>query len=104
MMVFALILLVLVALGLPLFVRPSHIPEPEPIPPTQHLEDRKAAIYDNLRDLQAEYRMGKLSDEDYQRVKRNLQKELATVLAGIEAIEKGESGAAPQSEPAGQQS
>jgi hypothetical protein len=67
-----------------LFVRPEDIPEPVPVSPVQHLEDRKSAIYDNLRDLQFEYRLGKLSDEDYQRTKTALQKELAAVLAEIE--------------------
>lgn len=67
------------------FVRPQDIPEPVPISPIAHLEDRKQAIYDNLRDLQFEYRLGKLSDADYQQTKRSLQKELALVLAEMEA-------------------
>jgi hypothetical protein len=71
-----------------LFVRTSDIPEPLPVSPVQHLEDRKSAIYDNLRDLQFEYRLGKLSDDDYQRTKVTLQKELAGVLAEIEATMK----------------
>jgi rRNA maturation endonuclease Nob1 len=54
----------------------------------QHLEDRKQAIYDNLRDLQFEYRLGKLSDEDYQQTKQALQRELAGVLAEMEATVK----------------
>ena len=77
-------LLVAAILFFTLFVRPGDIPEPVPVSPVQHLEDRKAAIYDNLRDLQFEYRLGKLSDEDYQRTKVSLQKELAVVLAEIE--------------------
>src|SRR5580698_10676549 len=68
-----------------LFVRAKDIPPPEPASPTQYLEDRKAAIYENLRDLQFEYRVGKLSDADYQATKLALQKELAGVLAEIEA-------------------
>ena len=71
-----------------LFVRPQDIPEPVPVSPLQHLEDRKAAIYDNLRDLQFEYRLGKLSDYDYQRTKLILQKELAGVLAETEETTK----------------
>jgi rRNA maturation endonuclease Nob1 len=62
------------------------VPEPVPISPIAHLEDRKQAIYDNLRDLQFEYRLGKLSDADYQQTKQSLQKELAVVLAEMEAI------------------
>jgi hypothetical protein len=71
-----------------LFIRASDIPAPEPVSPLQHLEDRKAAIYDNLRDLQFEYRLGKLSDEDYQRTKLSLQKELAGVLSDMEETAK----------------
>ena len=53
------------------FVRAKDVPEAPPVnPPYQHLEGRKAAIYENLRDLQFEYRVGKLSDEDYQRTKK----------------------------------
>jgi NADH pyrophosphatase NudC (nudix superfamily) len=75
---------VLAALAFPLFIRTQDVPEPLPVSPVQHLEDRKRAIYDNLRDLQFEYRLGKLSDEDYQQTKQALQKELAGVLAEIE--------------------
>lgn len=69
-----------------LFVRIKDIPEPEPVSPARHLEERKAAIYENLRDLQFEYRVGKLSDEDYQQTKQSLQKELAGVIGEINAI------------------
>ena len=68
-----------------LFIRTKDIPEPIPTSPIQHLEDRKHAIYDNLRDLQFEYRLGKLSDEDYRQTKQALQRELATVLSETEA-------------------
>ena len=71
-----------------LAIRDRDIPEPIPVSPTQHLIDRKQAIYDNLRDLQFEYRLGKLSDEDYQQTKLSLQRELAVVLAEIEEITK----------------
>ena len=84
MMTAAAILLVLGALFLTLFIRAKDVPEPVPVSPVQHLEDRKQAIYDNLRDLQFEYRLGKLSDGDYQQTKQALQKELAGVLAEME--------------------
>src|ERR1043166_3771333 len=67
-------------------VRPKDLPQPEPVSPFQHLDERKAAIYENLRDLQFEYRVGKLSDADYQTTKRDLQKELAVVLAEVDKI------------------
>jgi len=69
-----------------LFIRQKDVPEPLPVSPVQHLEDRKQAIYENLRDLQFEYRLGKLSDGDYQQTKQALQKELAGVLAETEAV------------------
>ena len=67
-------------------VRPKDLPEPEPESPFAHLDERKAAIYENLRDLQFEYRLGKLSDADYQATKTDLQKELAQVLAEVDRI------------------
>ncbi len=67
-------------------VRPKDLPAPEPVSPFQHLDERKAAIYENLRDLQFEYRLGKLSDTDYQATKKDLQKELAGVLAEVDRI------------------
>jgi rRNA maturation endonuclease Nob1 len=67
-------------------VRLKDLPEPEPESPFQHLDDRKAAIYESLRDLQFEYRLGKLSDEDYQTSKRDMQKELAVVLADVDKL------------------
>ena len=71
-----------------LHVRAKDVPEPIPVSPIQHLEDRKQAIYENLRDLQFEFRLGKLSDEDYQQTKKALQRELAGVLTEIEDVSK----------------
>jgi hypothetical protein len=80
-------------------VRPKDIPEPEPVSPFQHLDERKAAIYENLRDLQFEFRLGKLSDDDYQSTKKDLQKELARVLAEVDKL-KNAGGAPPVAPPA----
>ena len=79
-------------------VRPQDLPKPEPPSPFEHLDERKAAIYENLRDLQFEYRVGKLSDEDYQQTKQDLQKELARVLAEVDKLKlelAGSNGALP---------
>ena len=84
MIVFLALLVIAGAFAFTLFVRGQDIPEPLPVSPIQHLDDRKHAIYDNLRDLQFEYRLGKLSDEDYQQTKQALQRELAGVLAETE--------------------
>jgi hypothetical protein len=87
-LVIAVAALVAVTLLYTLFVRPADIPAAEPVSPTRHLEERRAAIYENLRDLQFEYRVGKLSDADYQQTKLSLQKELAVVIGEIEHVVK----------------
>jgi len=81
----------LLTIGVLLFilsVRAKDLPEPEPVSPFGRLDERKAAIYENLRDLQFEYRVGKLSDVDYQQTKQDLQKELAGVLAEIDKLKQ----------------
>lgn len=77
-----------------LAVRPKDLPEPLPVSPFDHLDERKAAIYENLRDLQFEYRVGKMSDQDYQQAKADLQRELTGVLADIDKL-KQQLGAKP---------
>lgn len=89
MLVAAATALILIAFGLPLVVRAEHVTPDEPASPTQHLEDRKAAIYENLRDLLGEFQMGKLSPADYAQSKQDLQRELAGVLAAIDAAGGG---------------
>ena len=87
-------------------VRAQDLPEPEPESPFLHLDERKAAIYENLRDLQFEYRLGKLSDEDYQSTKKDLQKELAGVMAEVDRVKlqlqggRGQAPPAPKPKPA----
>jgi hypothetical protein len=81
-------------------VRTSDIPQTEPLSPVHHLEERRAAIYENLRDVQFEYRVGKLSDADYQAVKTNLQRELAGVLAEMDRITGAKPPAKASSKPA----
>jgi hypothetical protein len=78
------------AIGFLLFIRVKDIPKPAPESPFKHLEERKAAIYENLRDLQFEYRLDKLSDADYQATKLELQKDLAQVMAETDRIKAGQ--------------
>ena len=47
------------------------------------LRERKDAVYENLRDLNFEYKAGKLPDVDYVSLKSSLQDEAATLLAEI---------------------
>lgn len=99
-MIFALACLLIIAvLAVTLVIRQKDLPEPEPVSPTAHLEERKKAIYDSLRDLQFEYRMGKLSDQDYAESKLDLQRQLAVVLAEMEKIVGKAAAAAPSAAP-----
>ena len=98
-LIVALVAVVAITLLFTLFIRGKDIPPPDPVSPTQHLDERKAAVYENLRDLQFEYRVGKLSDVDYAKTKLALQKELAVVVAETERVLNG-NGAAPALKPA----
>ena len=52
-----------------------------------YLRERKDAVYENLRDLNFEYKAGKVPDADYQSLKSSLQDEAATLLAEIARLE-----------------
>jgi hypothetical protein len=51
------------------------------------LRERKDAVYENLRDLNFEYKAGKLPESDYLNMKNSLEDEAAALLAEIERIE-----------------
>lgn len=66
-------------------------PEPQvaPSPAAREaafLNERKEVLYENLRDLHLEYRMGKLSDRDYQQLKEHYQQQLAALLHDLEQV------------------
>jgi hypothetical protein len=52
-----------------------------------YLRERKDVVYENLRDLNFEYKAGKVPDADYQSLKSSLQDEAATLLAEIARLE-----------------
>jgi hypothetical protein len=52
-----------------------------------YLRERKEAVYENLRDLNFEYKAGKVPDLDYQSLKSSLQDEAATLLAEIARLD-----------------
>src|SRR3954447_139351 len=55
-----------------------------------YLRERKDAIYENLRDLNFEYKAGKIPDSDYESLKGSLQDEAAAVLAEIAQLDSGD--------------
>ena len=54
-----------------------------------YLQERKEAIYENMRDLNFEQQAGKLPDQDYQSLKSSLEEEAAGVLAEMAQLEQG---------------
>ncbi len=62
----------------------------------EYLKEKRGVLYENLRDLHLEYRMGKLSDPDYQLVKTRYQEELAALLHQLEL----KAGPPPEEAPA----
>ena len=53
----------------------------------EYLRERKDALYENLRDLNFEYRAGKYVEEDYAAQQTTLESEAAEVMAEIELLE-----------------
>ncbi|MGI9104465.1 MAG: hypothetical protein ACR2IF_18635 [Terriglobales bacterium] len=58
--------------------------------------ERKEAVYENLRDLNFEYKAGKMPAADYQPMRASLEDEAAALLAEIEALEKQSGATTPQ--------
>ena len=54
------------------------------------LIDRKMAIYRNLKDLVLEYKMGRLSDEDFQQLESGYKKDAAMILQELEQLESSD--------------
>ena len=53
----------------------------------EFLRERKDVVYENLRDLNFEYRAGKYPEEDYQAQRAGLENEAAQVVAEIDFLE-----------------
>lgn len=58
-----------------------------------YLRERREVVYENLRDLNFEFKAGKFPESDYQTMKTSLEEEAAAVLAEISRLE--EAGPAP---------
>ena len=53
-----------------------------------YLRERKDAVYENLRDLNFEYRAGKYPEEDFAVQRSQLENEAAVLLAEIDQLEQ----------------
>lgn len=52
-----------------------------------YLHSKKELVYDNIRDLEQEYKMGKLSDQDFARLREDLLLEAGEVVKDIDKAE-----------------
>ncbi len=52
-----------------------------------YLRERKDVVYENMRDLNFEFKAGKLSEADYASLNAGLEEEAAGVLAEISRLE-----------------
>ena len=53
----------------------------------EFLRERKEVVYENLRDLNFEYRAGKYPEEDYVAQRAGLENEATQIVAEIEFLE-----------------
>ncbi|MCU1308437.1 MAG: hypothetical protein JWN45_3132 [Acidobacteriaceae bacterium] len=53
-----------------------------------YLRERKEVVYENLRDLNFEFKAGKFPESDYIAMRASLENEAAVVLAEIEDLER----------------
>lgn len=68
--------------------QPTAVHTPEAKTRLSYLYERKEQIYENLRDLNFEYKAGKLSDDDFTSMRDSMEQEAAAVLAEIDLLER----------------
>src|ERR1700735_5288561 len=76
------------ALFVYVFYEPGDVDAGEEKTRHMYLVERKEATYENLRDLNFEFKAGKLSEQDYAIQRASLEDEAAAILAELESIEK----------------
>jgi hypothetical protein len=54
---------------------------------TTYLYERKEVVYENLRDLNFEFKAGKFTQADYDAMRVGMEAEAARILAEIDALE-----------------
>ena len=70
------------------FYEPGDVDAGEEKTRQMYLVERKEATYENLRDLNFEFKAGKLSEQDYAVQRASLEDEAAAILAELESIDK----------------
>ena len=71
-----------------------HVPEPGFATPEKtrlvYLLERKDVVYENLRDLNFEFKAGKFPERDYLAMRDTLEAEAAQILAEIDDLERAQ--------------
>ncbi|MGB9104169.1 MAG: hypothetical protein WCC59_05380 [Terriglobales bacterium] len=88
-MMIAACVLMTVALCFYIFSLPQRVDPGEEKTRLTFLRERKETVYENLRDLNFEYKAGKYPEADYQTMRAALEDEAAALLGEIEALEEG---------------
>jgi hypothetical protein len=86
-MTFAACLLLTLGILAYVFYMPSEIDVSPEKTRLLFLRERKDMVYENLRDLNFEYKAGKLPDSDFNTLRASLEDEAAALLAEIERLE-----------------
>jgi hypothetical protein len=94
-------LLFAAALFVYVFYQPGEVDAGEEKTRTDYLLERKESTYENLRDLNFEFKAGKLSEEDYAIQRAALEDEAAAILAELEQIDKARAVVRRGTRPAG---
>jgi hypothetical protein len=85
---FFLALTAALAVGAPLYMfYPARIEQSEVKTRLAYLRERKDVVYENLRDLNFEYKAGKFSETDYESLKNNMEDEAAALLSESAQLE-----------------
>lgn len=80
---------VVVTLGIFFFIfKPSRTEQTAEKTRLGYLYERKEQTFENLRDLNFEYKAGKLSDADFSSMRESMEQEAANLLAEIERLEQ----------------
>ena len=83
-----LIALVLVLIGYPIFVKPAEIAAVDEGDEYHRLLYARDAAYTALKDLEFDFKTGKIDDEDYHTLKAQFEGEAVGILKKIDDFEK----------------
>jgi hypothetical protein len=85
---FLIFVTILFAVALFLYIfKPKHAEHAAEKTRLSFLYERKEQTFENLRDLNFEYKAGKLSDADFSTMRDSMEQEAANLLAEIEELE-----------------